>query len=86
MGGGAWPFLVGGVICLVENWPEGGFARSLARSSRVERSLVLLLVRCEPSGSDAGTRILPPPQARGEVSEATLAGSGKAFSQYSRES
>ena len=63
--------------------------RSLARSlesSGVERSLVLLLVRCEPSGSDAGTRILPPPQARGEVSEATLAGSGKAFSQYSRES
>ena len=38
MGGGAWPFLVGGLICLV--------------NSDNERDLSLLNSRCRPAGSD----------------------------------
>ena len=40
MGGGAWPFLVGGVICLV--------------NSVNERDLRLLTSRVEPHGSTPG--------------------------------
>jgi hypothetical protein len=74
MGGGAWPFLVGGVICLVRMGlaskrrgpsPERGDLR--APSSH---SLPLSIER-----SHAGERIAPP---RGELSGATPPGSGEA--------
>jgi hypothetical protein len=43
MGGGAWPFLVGGVICLVNSVNERDL--SLLNSSRQLRAGVLRLLR-----------------------------------------
>ena len=58
MGGGAWPFLVGGAICLVDSDNERDSSLLNRRSITGRPSLAAVLARFRPSGPSPGVGIV----------------------------
>ena len=57
MGGGAWPFLVGGVICLVNSDNERDSGLLTSRWAQKDRPVPLVLPRVSEGRSSRGGRV-----------------------------